>query len=95
MGIGMSQAIWLLVAFPILQHRYGTGGVLRGCLYMWPIFFIAAPVCNIFLKNGWTTAFWITAPLLQIAGSGVAMAFSMSLIPYIFSRRLYFDSNIL
>jgi hypothetical protein len=84
MGIGISQAIWLLVAFPILQHRYGTSGVLRGCLYMWPIFFVAAPVCNIFLKHGWTTAFWITAPLLQIAGSGVAMAFSMSLLPIAF-----------
>ncbi|PMD30438.1 MFS general substrate transporter [Hyaloscypha variabilis F] len=75
-GIGVSQAIWLLFAFPILQRRYGTGGVLRGCLFMWPIFFAAAPVCNYFLRQGWTTAFWITAPVLQIGGSGVAMGFT-------------------
>ncbi|KAE9372585.1 MFS general substrate transporter [Stipitochalara longipes BDJ] len=75
-GIGISQAIWLLFAFPILQRRYGTGGVLRGCLFMWPIFFATCPVCNLFLRRGWTTAFWIIAPLLQIGGSGVAMGFT-------------------
>ncbi|KAF4634379.1 hypothetical protein G7Y89_g3719 [Cudoniella acicularis] len=75
-GIGVSQAFWLLVVFPPLHHRYGTGGILRGCLYVWPIFLASAPLCNIFLRNGWTTAFWITAPILQIGGSGVAMAFT-------------------
>jgi hypothetical protein len=75
-GGGLAQAIWLLFAFPFLQRRYGTGAVLRGCLSVWPIFFASAPLCNMFLRNGWTTCFWIIAPVFQIGGSGVAMAFS-------------------
>ncbi|TVY87934.1 Efflux pump [Lachnellula willkommii] len=75
-GIGVSQSLWLLFVFPPLQHKIGTGGVLRLCLYAWPIFFISAPVCNAFLRNGWTTAFWVVAPIVQIGGSGVAMAFT-------------------
>lgn len=75
-GIGISQGIWLLLVFPPLQARFGTAGVLRGCLYAWPIFFISAPICNIFLRKGWVTAFWIVAPTLQIGGSGISMAFT-------------------
>ena len=83
-GIGISQACWLLIAFPILQRKYSTKWVIQVCLIAWPIFFAAAPLCNYFLRRGWTTAFWICAPLLQIGGSGVAMAFSESLICHFF-----------
>lgn len=77
-GIGISQAIWLLLVFPPLQRKYGTGAILRVCYYFWPIFFAAAPMCNQFLRwgGGWRTVFWIVAPTLQIGGSGVSMAFS-------------------
>jgi len=92
-GIGISQAIWLLFAFPPLQRRYGTGGVLRGCLFMWPIFFATAPVCNYFLRQGWTTAFWITSPVLQIGGSGVAMGFSAFTFPYLFLPACVVNTN--
>jgi uncharacterized membrane protein YraQ (UPF0718 family) len=73
-----------LLIFPPLQAKYTTRGVLKGCYIAWPIFFCAAPLCNWFLRkaergegSGWETAFWVTAPVLQIGGSGVAMAFSM------------------
>jgi hypothetical protein len=78
-SIGVSQATWLLLVFPPLQHRIGTGGVLRLCLIAWPIFFVSAPLCNVFLRHNWTVAFWTVAPVCQVAGSGVAMAFSESL----------------
>ena len=94
-GIGISQALWLLIAFPILQHRYGTGGVLRGCLYAWPIFFASSPICNMFLRKGWTTAFWVTAPTLQFAGTGVAMAFSMRPFVSFLSQLLSFLPSLL
>jgi hypothetical protein len=77
-AIGVSQATWLLLIFPPLQRKIGTGGILRLCLYVWPIFFIVAPICNALLRQGWTTAFWIVAPIFQIGGSGVSMAFSES-----------------
>lgn len=85
-SIGISQAIWLLVIFPPLQARYTTRGVLKGCLTAWPVFFAAAPLCNWFLRmaeasedrKAWRIAFWVVAPVLQIGGSGVAMAFSKS-----------------
>jgi hypothetical protein len=91
-GGGLAQAIWLLFAFPMLQRRYGTGAVLRGCLSVWPIFFASAPLCNMFLRNGWTTGFWIIAPVLQIGGSGVAMAFSNFPFTYTFFPLSYLTS---
>jgi len=77
--IGISQATWLLIFFPIIQRKYGTGAVLRICLYVWPLFFIAAPLCNEILRRDYYVAFWIIAPILQISGSGVSMAFSKPL----------------
>jgi hypothetical protein len=73
---GASQAIWLLLVFPPLQHRFGTGGVLRGCAMAWPIMFATWPVCNEFLRRHWMLAFRIVAPINLVLGSGVAMAFS-------------------
>jgi len=75
-AVGISQAIWLLLIFPPLQHKFGTGGVLRGCCFCWPFLFALAPVCSELLRRDWTVAFWILAPISQIAGSGVSMAFS-------------------
>jgi hypothetical protein len=80
MGLaGLSQALWLLFAFPPLQTRFGTGAVLRGCSVVWPFFFLAHPVCNEILRKGWKVPFWVVAPMVLAVGSGVAMAFSMSL----------------
>ena len=73
---GLAQAIWLLWAFPPLQHRFGSVGVLRWCSYAWPLFFAFNPVCNVLLRNDLSALFWATAPVLQLLGSGVAMAFS-------------------
>ena len=73
---GMSQAIWLLLVFPPLQHRFGTGGVLRGCAIAWPFMFAVWPICNEFLRRGWTVAFWTVGSINVVFGSGIAMAFS-------------------
>lgn len=58
-SIGIAQSIWLLVFFPILHRKYGTGTILRACYFIWPLTFVVAPLCNYFLRQGWTTAFWI------------------------------------
>ncbi|KAF2430260.1 MFS general substrate transporter [Tothia fuscella] len=73
---GVSQALWLLLVFPWLQRRIGTGGVLRWCTRAWPVMFALNPVYNVFLRLGWNGAFWGLAPLNQAVGSGVAMAFT-------------------
>jgi len=73
---GMSQAIWLLLVFPPLQHKFGTGGVLRGCSIAWPFMFAVWPICNEFLRRGWVHAFWIVGSINLVLGSGVAMAFT-------------------
>lgn len=73
---GFSQAMWTLVAFTPLQHRFGTGAILRWCAIAWPISFAIFPLCNTFLRKEWKIAFWITAPLANAVGSGVSMAFS-------------------
>lgn len=75
---GISQALWTLLLFPPLQRRFGTGGVLRGCYYLWPIQFIILPLCNVFLRQGWISPFWAVSVITNVLSSGVAMAFSKS-----------------
>ncbi|CZT01904.1 related to tetracycline resistance protein (probable transport protein) [Rhynchosporium graminicola] len=74
--IGIAQAIWLLVFFPIFHRKYGTRAILRTCYYIWPLTYMVNPLCNHFLRQSWTTAFWIVAPIAQVLGSGVSMAFT-------------------
>jgi hypothetical protein len=73
---GVSQAIWLLVAFPILHKRFGTGRLLGLCALAWPLLFAAFPIYSLLLQHGETTIFWATAPPMLALFSGVAMAFS-------------------
>lgn len=73
---GGSQALWMLIAFPILQKRLGTGAVLRGCVFVWTLFMAAYPILNEFLRAQWTLAFWILGPITVFLGSGVAMAYA-------------------
>jgi uncharacterized membrane protein len=78
---GGSQAIWMLVAFPALQRRLGTGVVLQGCAVGWVVFMAAYPILNEFLRVDWTLAFWIIGPVMIVLGSGVAMGFSTLSLP--------------
>ncbi|KAF2787241.1 MFS general substrate transporter [Melanomma pulvis-pyrius CBS 109.77] len=75
---GASQAFWLLVVFPPLHRRLGTGFILRACAIAWPFFFLVSPMCNILLRYDHKIVFWILAPTALAIGSGVAMAFIAS-----------------
>lgn len=80
MGLtGFSQAVWLLVFFPPLQHRFGTNGVMRLCGTAYPFFLGFMPLLNMVLRphtEGGKTIFWIIAPTLLSLGPGVSMAFT-------------------
>ncbi|KAI1505817.1 major facilitator superfamily transporter [Biscogniauxia marginata] len=80
MGLtGLSQAIWLLVFFPPLQHYIGTNGVMRACGNAYPFFMAVMPFLNLVLRQGTPgarTAFWILVPLALVLGPGVSMAFT-------------------
>lgn len=78
---GASQAVWLLFVFASLQHRIGTGGVLRLCAWAYPFFFAMNPFFNWCLRAGLRTLFWSAGIVLQIIGSGVAMNFGTSSDP--------------
>lgn len=73
---GISQAAWLLLVFPPLHKRIGTGQILRLAAWTWPIFFAINPCFNILLRHGQKTALWVTGPPTLALGSGVAMAFT-------------------
>ena len=76
---GLAQALWILLVFPPLQHRIGTLAVLRLCAIAYPVFFLLAPLQNMLLRSGdpvLTKLFWISAPLVLGAGSGVSMSFT-------------------
>lgn len=73
---GAAQAIWLLLVFPPLHKRVGTGQILRFAAWAWPIFFIVNPCFNLLLRHDQKIAFWTIAPPALALGSGVAMAFT-------------------
>lgn len=75
---GASQAAWLLLAFPRLQHRYGTRGIMKVCGAVYPFFFLSYIVLNLLLRDGGRVAliwFWILGPIVAILGPGVSMSF--------------------
>ncbi|KAG8425978.1 hypothetical protein J3459_008577 [Metarhizium acridum] len=76
---GGSQAMWLLFAFPFLQHRLGTKGVLQMCATAYPLFFAGYIVMNTLLRDGGQAAmawFWILGSVVAFIGPGVSMAFT-------------------
>lgn len=73
---GFSQAFWLLVVFPPLQHRLGTNGVMRLCGIAYPIAMSCNPILSTLLRSGAETAFWIIAPVFLLIAPGVSMAFT-------------------
>ncbi|KAI9902419.1 hypothetical protein N3K66_001771 [Trichothecium roseum] len=76
---GASQALWLLAAFPWLQRRLGTRGVLRACGLAYPFFFAGYPLLNALLRQGTEparTCFWVLGALVALVGPGVSMAFT-------------------
>ncbi|KAH6642351.1 major facilitator superfamily domain-containing protein [Boeremia exigua] len=73
---GASQAAWLLLVFPALHKRIGTGQILRLAAWTWPFFFAINPISNTLLRHDQRTAFWAIAPPALAMGSGVAMAFT-------------------
>jgi MFS family permease len=80
MGLtGLSQAIWVLLIFPPLQHRIGTNGVLRACAIAYPISMAIMPTLNMILRIGTPgsrLAFFIFGPILLFIFPGVSMSFT-------------------
>lgn len=76
---GASQALWLLLAFPFLQRRLGTKGVLQACSIAYPLFFAGYIAMNTLLRDGSEVAtvwFWIIGSMVALIGPGVSMAFT-------------------
>ncbi|KAM0436626.1 hypothetical protein ACHAPT_002334 [Fusarium lateritium] len=76
---GASQAMWLLLAFPVLQHRIGTRGVMKLCGFAYPFFFAGYILLNTLLRADTHTTrvlFWTIGSVVAIVGPGVSMAFT-------------------
>ena len=76
---GASQALWLLLAFPWLQKRIGTKGVMVVCGVTYPFMFALYILLNVFLRDGSQTGvafFWVVGGLAVAIGPGVSMAFT-------------------
>ncbi|KAK1833445.1 peptide/nitrate transporter-like protein [Podospora conica] len=74
-----SQVAWLLLAFPILQRRLGSKGVLRVCGIAYPFTLAVYILLNHLLRQGTDAAivwFWIVITVDTLIGPGVAMAFT-------------------
>jgi MFS family permease len=76
---GASQALWLLLAFPFLQRRFGTRAVMFGCGVAYPFFFAGYILLNALLRDGSEPArvwFWIIGCFVAFVGPGISMAFT-------------------
>ncbi|KAK8041515.1 Efflux pump [Apiospora phragmitis] len=73
---GVSQAFWLLVVFPPLQHRLGTNGVMRLCANCYPFFLGTNALLNALRRAGFDSAFWVAVPCFLAVGPGVSMSFT-------------------
>ncbi|UNI18368.1 hypothetical protein JDV02_004641 [Purpureocillium takamizusanense] len=79
---GGSEALWLLIVFPLLQRRIGTKGVLAVCAVAFPLFFAGYIVINALLRQqeghghhmGVLT--WVVGCIVAFVGPGVWMAFT-------------------
>jgi MFS family permease len=72
-----SQSLWFLIAFPWLQRRIGTKGVLHLCSIAYPIFFLCFIVMNALLREGSETSiiwFWIITFFSAFVGPAVFMS---------------------
>lgn len=77
---GLCQSLFMLLAFPPLHLRFGTGSILRACALLWPFLFLSFPIFNQFRRHHWETQFWVSAPVVWGFLTGVSMAFSMLII---------------
>ncbi|KAJ3498122.1 hypothetical protein NLG97_g1368 [Lecanicillium saksenae] len=76
---GASQALWLLLAFPFLQRRYGSKGLSKLCATCYPFLFAGCIFLNAFLRVGTESAMasaWIVGLLVAVLGPGVSMGFT-------------------
>ncbi|OAA53872.1 Major facilitator superfamily transporter [Cordyceps fumosorosea ARSEF 2679] len=74
--MGASTAAWMLLAFPPLQRRFQTRGVLRLCAYAWPIFLAGYVLMSAALRAGDEALSWVAWTANLALGSGIWMAFS-------------------
>ncbi|KZO96933.1 MFS general substrate transporter [Calocera viscosa TUFC12733] len=73
---GLSQAAWLLIIFAPLQHRFGTGNVMRGCSWL-RLFVLTGFAClNLLLRHGNVAGFWTLAPFCIVGATGVTMIYT-------------------
>lgn len=73
---GLSQSFWTLIVFPPLQHRIGTGGILRATTTIWPCLFALNPGLSELQRHNHATTFWVIGMVSMFFGSGVAQAFT-------------------
>jgi len=73
---GLTQAAWLLVIFAPLQHRFGTGNMLRYCGWLRMFVLAGFPCLNIFLRHGNMAGFWTLAPFCIVGATGVTMIYT-------------------
>ncbi|KAH8664547.1 MFS general substrate transporter [Xylariales sp. PMI_506] len=75
---GFSQAFWLLVLFPPLQHRLGTNGILRACGIAYPFSMGINVLISLLLRaqGGHTALSYTFIALFLLIMPGVSMAFT-------------------
>ena len=69
----------MLVLFPPLQRRFGTGNVMRIAAVGWPITMVLFPILNEFRRYGYNTAFFAAGTPLIVLSTGVCMSYGGSL----------------
>ncbi|KAG8991132.1 hypothetical protein FRB93_002912 [Tulasnella sp. JGI-2019a] len=87
-GLGIFMA---LVAFPILQHRFGTLALYRACMSLWPIMFMLFSATSLFARQALGTlsntgshtalaCMWIGVSLILLTDRVATMAYATNVM---------------
>lgn len=75
-SVGATETLWLMIAFPLLQRRMGTKGVLKACCWLWPIFFAGYVATNALLRHDHQILAKVVSVSNIIIGPGAFMSFT-------------------
>ncbi|XWW97854.1 hypothetical protein V2A60_005841 [Cordyceps javanica] len=79
-GLGISETVWMVAVFPLLQEKVHTKGVLKLCAIFWPLSFAGYVLMNAVLRAERTPAYRVFSAIIWASnvlfGSGIWLAFT-------------------
>ncbi|EJU03099.1 MFS general substrate transporter [Dacryopinax primogenitus] len=77
---GLTQAAWMLIVFAPLQHRLGTGDLMRYCGWMRMFVLTRLVMLSVLLRHGNVAGFWALAAFCVVGTTAVTMIYMLNVL---------------